>query len=177
MGVSIDVAAAEGSSVTGDPRAFDALVGPYIEDGYRLAAVMLRDGEEARDVVQEAALRAWRGLGGLKDRSAAKSWFLSIVANQCRSTRKSRWWSLVPMAEPHAASFVEPGGGDRVDLERAFATLDPTDRLVVYLRYRLDLPMDEVGRIAGLSEAGARTRVHRALKRLRPGVEIEEGLR
>ena len=42
---------------------------------------------------------------------------------------------------------------------------------------RLDLRMAEVGRIAGLSEAGARTRVHRALKRLRPELEIQEELR
>ena len=176
MGVAI-ITAADSVSVPGGPQAFETLVGPYIDDGYRLAAVMLRDREEARDAVQEAALRAWRGFGGLKDRAAARSWFLSIVANQCRNTRKTRWWSLIRLSDPRGETGADPGGGQRLDLERAFAVLDPTDRLVIYLRYRLDLPMNEVGRIAGLTEAGARTRVHRALKRLRPELEIQEDLR
>jgi RNA polymerase sigma-70 factor, ECF subfamily len=176
MGVSINFAVSPGA-MTADAAGFDAVIGPYIEDGYRLAAVMLRDGEEARDAVQEASLRAWRGFSTLKDQSAAKSWFFAIVANQCRNTRKGRWWSVVRLAEPRASFSYETAGDERLDLERAFAALDVIDRLVVYLRYRLDLPMDEVGRIAGLSEAGARTRVHRALKKLRPELEIQEGLR
>jgi RNA polymerase sigma-70 factor, ECF subfamily len=169
MGVSINFAVSPGA-MTADAAGFDAVIGPYIEDGYRLAAVMLRDG-------QEASLRAWRGFSTLKDQSAAKSWFFAIVANQCRNTRKGRWWSVVRLAEPRASFSYETAGDERLDLERAFAALDVIDRLVVYLRYRLDLPMDEVGRIAGLSEAGARTRVHRALKKLRPELEIQEGLR
>ena len=44
------------AAIAGDKAAFDALVGPLIEPGYRLGAVMLRDGEEARDAVQDACL-------------------------------------------------------------------------------------------------------------------------
>ena len=50
----------------GDEGAFDALVGPLIEPGFKLAAVMLRDTEEARDVVQEACLIAWRKLAHVR---------------------------------------------------------------------------------------------------------------
>jgi hypothetical protein len=85
----------EGERVAADTREFDAIVGPWIEPGYRLAVAMLRDPVEAQDAVQEAAVKAWRSLERLRDSDQARAWFLSIVANQCRSTMRRRWWSVV----------------------------------------------------------------------------------
>jgi DNA-directed RNA polymerase specialized sigma24 family protein len=85
----------EGERVAADTREFDAIVGPWIEPGYRLAVAMLRDPVEAQDAVQEAAVKAWRSLERLRDSNQARPWFLSIVANQCRSTMRRRWWSVV----------------------------------------------------------------------------------
>src|SRR5215467_8481643 len=81
----------EGSTRAGD---FDDLVGPYLEPGYKLAVTLLADPTEAQDAVQEAATKAWRSLDRLRDRSQSRAWFLSIVANQCRSTMRRHWWSL-----------------------------------------------------------------------------------
>src|SRR5260370_34766645 len=80
-----------------DESAFDALVGPLIEPGYRLATVMLRDTEEARDVVQEACLIAWRKLVHLRNEGGLRPWFLAIVANPCRTRRRTRWWSVMTL--------------------------------------------------------------------------------
>jgi len=81
----------EGERRETDARQFDAIVGPWIEPGYRLAVAMLRDPVEAQDAVQEAAVKAWRSLERLRDLNQARAWFLSIVANQCRSTMRRRW--------------------------------------------------------------------------------------
>ena len=70
---------------------FDALVGPHLDAGYRTALAILRDPDEAHDAVQEAAFKAWHRIRQLNEAAAARAWFLAIVANQCRSTRRSRW--------------------------------------------------------------------------------------
>ena len=79
----------------GDELAFDSLVGPLINPAFKLAMVFLRDPHEAQDAVQEATLKAWRNLDRLRKEAAVRPWFLTIVANHCRSVRRTRWWSVV----------------------------------------------------------------------------------
>ena len=47
------------------------------------------------------------------------------------------------------------------------------DRLALFLYFYLDLPLDEVGAVLGVSAAGAKTRIYRAAKKLRPGLEMD----
>jgi RNA polymerase sigma-70 factor (ECF subfamily) len=158
---------------------FDAIVGPWIEPGYRLAVAMLRDPDEAQDAVQEAAVNAWRSLERLRDSDQARAWFLSIVANQCRSTMRRRWWSVVrlPAKETAGADPEEPAV-QYLDLDRAMNRLSSDDRAILHLYYFLDLPIDEVARVIGIRAGAAKTRIYRAVHRLRPDLELmEEDLR
>jgi RNA polymerase sigma-70 factor (ECF subfamily) len=159
---------------TGDRTAFDELVGVHLEAAYRVALAILRDPDEARDAVQEAAFKAWRRLGQLRDGRAARPWFLTIVANQCRSVRRGRWWSVVrvPALDRPSADF-ETASAENSDIERGLAALSAKDRLPLFLHFYLDLPLDEVGAVLGLSAAGAKTRVYRAARKLRPGLEFD----
>src|SRR5690242_2209134 len=150
---------------------FDTLVGPHLEAGYRTALAILRDPDEARDAVQEASFKAWRRMRQLHEAASARAWFLAIVANQCKSTRRGRWWNVVRLPQ------VERSGGDefdsnRTDIGRALAKLPGEDRLALFLHFYLDLPLDEVGTVLGLSAAGAKTRVYRAAKKLKPELEM-----
>jgi len=150
---------------------FDALIGPHLEAGYRTALAILRDPDEAHDAVQDAAFKAWRRLRQLNEAASARAWFLAIVANQCKSTRRGRWWNVVRLPQ------VERTGGDefdsnRTDVARALAKLPTDDRLALFLHFYLDLPLDEVGTVLGLSAAGAKTRVYRAAKKLKPDMEM-----
>lgn len=156
-------------AVGGDSRAFDALVGPLVEPGYRLAVTMLRDREAAEDAVQEATIQAWRHLHQLKDAGVVRSWFMTIVANQCRTLRRGRWWSVVKLADPELPrAGPEDEAVERTDLQRALAGLEHEDRLALFLRYYLDLPLLEVAAVLGLSETAAKSRIHRAAGRLKP---------
>ena len=149
---------------------FDALIGPHLEVGYRTALAILRNGAEAEDAVQEAAVKAWRRIGQLQDTASARPWFLAIVANQCRSMRRARWWSVIRVADVKHESNEFPSDG--TDLERALARLPYEDRLALFLPFYLDLPLEDVGAVLGLSAAGAKTRVYRAAKKLRPDLEM-----
>ena len=162
-------------AIAGDERSFDALIGPLVEPGYRLAVSMLGQREEAEDVVQEAAIKAWRNLNQLKDASVVRSWFFSIVANQCRTVRRGRWWSVVRLAAPEQPRpGPEEEAVQRTDLERALRRLGPDDRLALYLRYYMDLPLNEVAAVLGISETAAKSRIHRAAQGLKPAVDAPE---
>jgi RNA polymerase sigma-70 factor (ECF subfamily) len=149
---------------------FDALVGPHLEAGYRTALAILRDPDEAHDAVQEAAFKAWRRLRQLNEARSARAWFLAIVANQCRSMRRTRWWSVIRL--PQLESGVHDFPTDSSDVGRALAKLPQEDRLALFLHFYLDLPLEEVGSVLGLSAAGAKTRVYRAAKKLGPDLEM-----
>jgi RNA polymerase sigma-70 factor (ECF subfamily) len=166
----VDVPATAERVVTRD---FDSLVGPHIEAGYRLAVTMLLDPDEARDAVQEAAVKAWRSLKRLRDEEQVRSWFLSIVANQCRSTTRRHWWRL------GRNELSQVGAGWReddlvrsLDVAAAMRRLSPNDRAVLQLRFYFDLPLEEVARILGISAGAAKSRIYRAAARV--GAQLSE---
>jgi RNA polymerase sigma-70 factor (ECF subfamily) len=149
-----------------------------IAPGYRLACGMLHDPTTAEDAVQEAALKAWRKQAQLKRGADPLPWFLGIVANECRSFRRRRRAFVVEL-DPRAGSS-SPDENSMLagaDLRRALSRLRARDRLVVVLFFYLDLPVETVARIAGLSVPAARSRLYRSIKRLRPGLEPEDALK
>jgi RNA polymerase sigma factor (sigma-70 family) len=101
-----------------------------------------------------------------------QAWFLTIVINQCRQQQRNRWWSVFKRAEMPALASADHAStsDDAVDLRLAMARLPHDQRLALVLRYYLDLPLEDVGRLLGISEKAAKARVHRALDRLRPEV-------
>ncbi|HEY8738961.1 MAG TPA: sigma-70 family RNA polymerase sigma factor [Candidatus Dormibacteraeota bacterium] len=174
MGLSagIDLAAA----VAGDTDAFASLVRPVLEPAYRLALGFLGEREMAEDAVQEATLRAWRRLRDLRSEDSFRAWYLQVVANECRRLRRKRRW---PVRQPSdiASLVVEPpehAVTADIDLSRALSTLTPDERQVVVLRYSLDLPLDEVAAVAAIPVGTVKSRLHRALSKLRPLLEIAE---
>ena len=67
---------------------FEALIGPLVEPGLRLAYSMLGDRAEAEDATQEAITKAWRNLSRLRDRDQARPWTAATIhgAGSGRST-------------------------------------------------------------------------------------------
>lgn len=167
--------ALEGLTEANQDRPFAVLVVPLIPAAQRLAYAMLQNAHDCEDAVQEATFKAWRAFPRLREQSDIRAWFLTIVANECRQRRRNRWWSILKLG----AALVEeptPSGSDEeaLDLRRALNRLPADMKLALVLRYYLDLPFDEVGRMLGVNSNAARARVHRALGRLR--VEVPEML-
>ena len=154
--------------------AFDDLLGPLVGRGYALALTMLNDRAAAEDAVQEAAIKAWRKLPALRDRSAIEPWFLSIVANQCRSVRRGRWWSVLKFPELRTNSSAQVQDASSLDLDKALARLSPEERLPLLLHFYMDLTFEQVGHVVGISMTAARSRIYRALDRLRLDLRSEE---
>jgi RNA polymerase sigma-70 factor (ECF subfamily) len=162
------------SAAGGDADSFAVLIEPLLDPAYRLAAVMLADRTAAEDAVQEASIKAWRKLRQLRgDLTSLRPWFLSIVANECRMTRRQRWWSVLKVADlpASASSQVQVPTSD---LHGALLRLSPDERLPLVLHFYLDLPIDEVARALHVSPSAAKSRIYRAARRLRSDLTLEE---
>lgn len=160
----------------GDGLAFAELLEPVLDPAFRLAMTMLKDRSAAEDAVQEAAFKSWRKLDRFRYGADIRPWFLAIVANECRTARRSRWGQVLSLdntsvPEPVAASEGRWAG--RIDLESALDRLPKHHLLTLTLYYHLDLPIEEVARVLGCSTGAARQRIHRALGALRPGMLAE----
>ena len=157
----------------GDLDSFSQLIDPLLDPAYRLAAVMLGDRSPAEDAVQEASIKAWRKLRQLRgDAQSLRAWFLSIVANECRMARRTRWFSVIRVADVPAQAPDDRESHS--DLRRALMRLTPDERLPLVLHFYLDLPLDEVARTLRVSPSAAKSRIYRAARRLRADLTIEE---
>jgi RNA polymerase sigma-70 factor (ECF subfamily) len=159
----------------GDEVAFTALLQPILEPGYRLACAMLHDPQAAEDVVQEAAFKAWRKLDRLREGAEMRPWFLGIVANECRNLRRSGWWARVSAlvadrpVEGYADSVLTG-----VEVRGALRSLEHRNRLVLVLRWYLDLPVEEIAHVSGLSVHAVESRLSRATRELRKKLQSME---
>jgi RNA polymerase sigma-70 factor (ECF subfamily) len=147
---------------------FETAVAPLLEPCFRLALVMLSDAGEAEDAVQEAVTKAWRHLDQLREGAELRPWLLGIVANECRMTRRRRWWRVVRLAEPPRTAEALPAEElDGAELRRAIGRLPRQLALVITLRYYLDLSLEDVAATAGIPLGTAKSRLHRATRELR----------
>ena len=160
----------------GDAHSFATLLEPLLDPAYRLAAVMLADRSAAEDAVQEASIKAWRKLRQLRGEiGSLRSWFLSIVANECRMARRQRWWSVVRLPDIRTAAEAGAMSDEpATDLKAALLRLSPDERLPLVLHFYLDLPLEEVARTLGVTTAAAKSRIYRAAKKLRSDLTLEE---
>jgi RNA polymerase sigma factor (sigma-70 family) len=154
--------------VATDRSGFEALLAPLVEPAYRLAFALLRQRMPAEDAVQEATLKAWTKFTSFRnERGGFRAWYLTIVSNECRSLQRGRWWSVLRFDEVRPPQESGEAAMNASELRQTIARLSRSDRLLLYLFYWLDLPLEEVAAVAGLSTGAARARLYRAVGRLR----------
>jgi RNA polymerase sigma-70 factor (ECF subfamily) len=161
----------------GDQLAFEQLVKATYAGTYTLAYRLTGDEEDARDVVQESYLRAFRGLKRFRGDAQFTTWLYRITAN-CASTHlgrraRHRHDELLddsPIAETNP-EFDPQARSDasalRDRLNVALRDLPPRLRAVVVLRDVYDLPHEAIAAELGISESAAKVRLHRARRKLR----------
>jgi RNA polymerase sigma-70 factor (ECF subfamily) len=158
----------------GDRNALDAMLRPLFQPAYRLAFFMLRDREAAEDAVQDAALKTWRKLPELRPGAELRPWFIGFVANECRNARRSRWQRVLRLGDRDDLEAPAPTWVSNPDLLRALNRLPYRDRLLVVLHFYLDLTVEEMAVATGARPSTTRSRLYRAVKRLRPQLTVPE---
>src|SRR4051812_23946089 len=92
----------------GDEGAFARLVGPFRGELHAHCYRMLGSLHDAEDALQDALLRAWRGLARFEGRSSLRSWLYTIATNACLNAIARRPKRVLPVdygpaADPHDA--------------------------------------------------------------------------
>jgi len=162
------------SAAAGDEVAFARIVASYHDDMVRVAYLVTCEVGLAEEAAQSAWSIAWRKLASIRDPDRLRPWLVSIAANEARQLlRQRRRRHVTEIKVDEWVDGVAPSGGrlderDReLDLIDALRRLSAEDRAVVAMRYALGLSSAEIGRATGLSAPGVRSRLARALERLR----------
>jgi RNA polymerase sigma-70 factor (ECF subfamily) len=165
----------------GDRKAFEALVRRYQDVAFRTAWIIVRDAQDAEDVTQAAFIKAWLAIDRFHAGAPFRPWLLRIVANEAKNNLASRQRHLFHTARD-ADPDCESGNGTSLeqhvlDNEQAQGLIDhinhlnDQDRTVIYCRYALDLPEVDIASILDCPRGTVKSRLHRALGRLRDRLE------
>ena len=161
----------------GDHDAFAQLVDPALARLDAAARLILRDPELARDAVQDALIRAWRDLPGLRDPDRFDAWLRRLTVNACLDLARSRRRRPieVEISPIDAPSQPDPAGtlADRELVDLALRRLDPGHRAVVALHYLLGMPLPEVAASLGIPLGTAKSRLHHAIAAMRRSTTAE----
>jgi RNA polymerase sigma-70 factor (ECF subfamily) len=162
----------------GDVEAFERLAGAHTDRLYAVALRLVGDRGDAEDVVQEALLRAWRGIGRFQGRSLFFTWLYRIAVNEANRAleRRSRRGRALEVDEESvqlpAPADQEPA--NRVEhqelqeaLGRAIATLPVPHRAALVLRDIEGFSTHRAAEIAGVGEAAFKSRLYQARLRVR----------
>jgi RNA polymerase sigma-70 factor, ECF subfamily len=155
----------------GDHDAFAVLAGAAVARLDAAARLILRDRELARDAVQDALIRAWRDLPGLRDPERFDAWLHRLTVNACldatrRRRRRVIEVELTPLAHPSVGD-ASAELADRDLLDDALRRLTPEWRAVVVLHYYLGMPVPDVAVALRIPEGTVKSRLHRSIGAMR----------
>ncbi len=178
-------------AASGDRDAMERLLMRAQEVAYRFSLLVCGHPQDAEDVMQDALLKTYRYVSRIKEPEAFRTWLYTTVRNACHMKRRRR------VGEPSHLTSIEQGAssGDGeagpVDVEgharpadqimidtwvsgrlrHALKALPASYRMIVVLREMEGLSTREVAKVAGISEANVKTRLHRARVMLRQALE------
>jgi RNA polymerase sigma factor (sigma-70 family) len=176
------------TAISSDENAcFRSVVLPYLDDAYELARWLAGNRADAEDIVQEACLRAFRGIGNFSDGNA-RSWVLTIVRHTAYGwLQKNRSTALVHIADfedvegvrtnesnDHAPETALIAKDDAEQLETMIATLPAPFRETIVLRDIQGLSYREIAEVTGVPTGTVMSRLARARNRLLVAIATRE---
>ncbi len=163
--------------LAGDAAAFEPLVTPYRGPLLGLAIRIVRDPEDAREVAQEALLRAYRYLGSFDPDLGFRSWLYQITVNTARSFQRKRIEQekgldrAAPEIVGSGAAEDPEAGPERAALRARLAAclevLSRREREVFLLREIEELNVRETARVLGSSAVSVRVHLNAARRKIR----------
>ena len=162
----------------GENAAFRELVELESDRCLGIAYRILRDREQARDVVQRALVSAWRDLPQLRDPHRFRPWLYRLLVRECSDERRRvRAWAYrveaIETDRADAGDFTV-AVGQRDALERAFARLSLNHRTVVVLHHHAGMPLAAISDVVGVPVGTVKSRLHHAVQALRSSLEADD---
>lgn len=149
---------------------------------YSLCVRVLRDPQEAEDVLQQVFIEAHRDLRRFEGRASPRTWLFSIAIHRCQDAIKAkrRLFHRIQTDDKAVVSFEDPAVGPEgqfeqqrqlIDLAKCLAKLSSEARLAVLLRFQLGMSYTEMAVELGAKSDTLQTRVQRALPMLKRCLE------
>jgi RNA polymerase sigma factor (sigma-70 family) len=168
----------------GEPDAYEEIVRRHQTIAFRTAWVITGSAADAEEAAQDAFVKAHAALGRFRDGSPLRPWLLTIVANEARNRVKAsgrRERLALRVAEERRPGGAVPSpeaalldSERREELLEALAGLSETDRRAIACRYFLDLSEKETAAALGCARGTVKSRLSRALRRLRERMETAD---
>jgi RNA polymerase sigma-70 factor, ECF subfamily len=169
----------------GDQAAYEEIVQRYQQVAFRTAYMITSSASEAEEAAQDGFVKAFRALDRFRPGANPRPWLLRIVANEARNRVRSvqrRHGLELRVAEGFRLGDAAPSpetaavaAEDRSRLLQLVNALSEEDRLVVTSRYLLELSSEETAAALGVPEGTVKSRLSRALARLRARYEEMPG--
>lgn len=134
---------------------------------YRVAFTLLRNTDDCKDALQEAALKAWEKRGSLRDEKFFTTWLTRILINECRNIQRKRRQIIISLEDAPEQSSPPPDP----TLALALQALPEKLRLPLVLRFAEGMNEKEIAKVLHLPNPTVRGRIHRAKLQLRKELE------
>ncbi len=165
-----------------DEQAWEALVSTHQQAVFRLAYLFTGDPDEAEDVTQETFVRAFRFIDHFDRSRSFRPWLLSITANLARNRLRSfkRYLAALQDLPRQDTGALAPSTPNQAATEVAknlwqvVRKLSHDDQQVIYLRHFLELSEAETAAALNIPPGTVKSRLSRAVSRLRAGLAKEE---
>jgi RNA polymerase sigma-70 factor (ECF subfamily) len=170
-------------TIGGDGAAFAAIVERYQDRLHNAIYRLVGSPEDARDLLQDAFVKAYENLDGFRGGSSLYTWLFRIAVNTALSHRRKRKWTHVGLGpasddDPAAeAGWPDPAAPDPADpmlaaeteaaVQHALNGLDEEHRTIVVLRDIQHCDYHDMAEILGLPAGTVKSRLHRARLMLR----------
>ena len=167
----------------GDREAFETLLVPELDRLTRLAAAILGNEADARDVVQETLVIAWRRSGNLREPGKFRAWLTRILINESRHHLRDRQRRGVregaAALQRQQRETLEDAVAGQDALERAFDRLDTNQRALLVLHHLNDEPVADIAFALEIPTGTVKSRLARARNALGEALAKErtDGLR
>jgi RNA polymerase sigma-70 factor (ECF subfamily) len=153
----------------GDVEAFAELYGKIYKKLYQFAFYVLKNQEDAEDVVSEAVTDAFENIGKLRKDEAFSGWMYRIVANKCNRKMREYYDRTEALGEAHVDEEGCASADSReeyIEVRRVFFELPQVDRMIVGMHVFLGYKTREIAGMLSMNENTVRSRESRAIQRM-----------
>lgn len=163
-------------AIKGDKKAFLKLFQQYEEEIYKMAYIYVKNEQDALDVVQETAYKAFKAASSVKEPAYFKTWLIRIAINTAIDVAKSNKANDLIQAHHNELELVTIDETPELKwrLEHIMTRLRIEEKSVILLKYYEDMTFEEISNVLKIPVGSVKTLVYRGLKKMRKEFDKEE---